>query len=160
MPTLPPEWLPHFSSGLSHRLGTCSSSGRPGICRALGADVLPDGRVIVLVARDASGQTVDAIRETGKLALVLARPSTHRTLHIKGNDAEVIETEPAHYALLTTRFDAFVEQIKPFGFTAEQVAANWYRMSEGNLVVIRFSVSGAWDQTPGPGAGQPVELTP
>jgi hypothetical protein len=27
-------------------------------------------------------------------------------------------------------------------------------------VAIRFSISGAWDQTPGPHAGQPVDLLP
>jgi hypothetical protein len=160
VPCLPPEWLPHFSAGISHRLGTCSRSGRPGICRGVGADVLPDGRVIVLVARDVGGPALAAVEETGQVALVLARPFTHRTLHLKGHDAEIVETQPAHHDLLARRFDEFATQIEPFGFTREQLAANWYRVGEGNLAVVRFSVSGAWDQTPGPGAGQPVALQP
>jgi hypothetical protein len=158
VPHLPPEWLPHFAAGVSHRLGTCSRSGRPGICRALGADVLPDGRVIVLVARDAGSQALEAIRETRRVALVLARPFTHRTLHLKGEDAEEVETQPEHHALLSARLDAFVEQIGPFGFTREQLTASWFAVGEGDLLVVRFSLSGAWDQTPGPGAGQPVVL--
>lgn len=160
MPHLPPEWLPHFSAGVSHRLGTCSRNGRPGICRALGADVLPDGRVIVLVAREAGSQALEAIRETGRVALVLALPFTHRTLHLKGDDAEEIETQPEHHALLEARLDAFVKQIGPFGFTREQLTDTWFAVGEGGLVVVRFSLSGAWDQTPGPGAGQAVALLP
>jgi hypothetical protein len=91
---------------------------------------------------------------------VLAVPFSHRTLHLKGNDAELIGTEPSHHDLMARRFDEFAAQLRPLGFTREQLAANWYRVGEGNLVVVRFGLSGAWDQTPGPGAGQPVELRP
>ena len=53
MPQLPPEWIAHFKAGPSLRLGSCSASGRPGITKALAADVLPDGRVMVLASRRA-----------------------------------------------------------------------------------------------------------
>ena len=160
MPHLPPEWLPHFSAGVSIRLGTCSRSGRPGICRALGAEVLPDGRVTVLVAENACGQALEAIRETRHVALVLGLPTTHRTLHIKGHDAETIETQPRHHALLAAHFEAFTAQISVFGFPRERLVGTWYTEHDGELVAVRFSIAGAWDQTPGPGAGQPVALMP
>jgi len=158
VPHLPPEWLPHLAAGASIRLGTCSSSGRPGICRGLGAEALPDGRVTVLLPRNSCGQALDAIRETRHVAVVLGLPSTHRTLHMKGHDAEIIETEPRHHALLSAHFEAFAAQIKPFGFARERLALNWYNERDGDLVAVSFSIAAAWDQTPGPGAGQPVLL--
>ena len=36
--------------------------------------------------------------------------------------------------------------------------AIWYDLEVPSLAGIRFTPCGAWDQTPGPGAGAPVEL--
>lgn len=160
MPCLPAEWIALFSAGASHRLGSCSASGRPGICRALAADVLPDGRVLVLTAHRAGREVVEAIADTGQVALVLAVPGLHLTLHMKGRDAQVLPSEPSDAALLQTRFEAFAARLVPFGFNRDAVAANWYRMAEEGLVRVVFSIYGAWNQTPGPGAGQAVELLP
>ena len=158
MPTLPADWLTIFSAGASHRLGSCSADGTPGICRALAADVWPDGRVLVLTARRAGPDVIDAIAATGQVALVLAVPGLNRTLHLKGRDAQVLRSEPEDQALLQQRLDAFAQRLLPFGFSAEALSANWYRVAEEGLVRIVFSISGAWNQTPGPGAGQAVDL--
>lgn len=158
MPTLPPEWLPHFANGVSHRIGSCTAAGEPRICIALAADVLDDGRVLVLLGARTGRDVLAAVRETGQVALVLSQPMSHRTLHLKGSDAEVAAAQPAHAALLGTRLDSFVDALAPFGFCREQVASTWYAVRDNGLMTVRFTATGAWNQTPGPGAGEAVGL--
>jgi hypothetical protein len=157
---LPPEWIDHIAAGVSHRLGSCSRDGRPGICRALAADLLPDGRLLILVAGDAGREVLQSIRDTRQVAAVLALPTTHRTLHVKGHDARVVPATPEHQALLVTRREAFLAQLEPFGFSRDALMINWYTVHDGELMAVSFTISGAWNQSPGPGAGQPVELLP
>ena len=160
MAILPPEWTDHIAAGVSQRLGSCSRDGRPGICRALGSDLLPDGRMLVLVASEAAADVLQSIRDTGQVATVLGLPMTHRTLHVKGRDACVAPAEPEHQALLVARREAFMQQIAPFGFSRETLLANWYTVGDGELMTVTFTISDAWNQSPGPGAGQPVVLVP
>jgi hypothetical protein len=160
MPTLPPEWIAHFASGVSHRIGSVSAGGRPAICRGLAAQCDPQGQVGVFATRTTSAAVLDAVAETGWVSLVMAGPQTHRTLHLKGRDARVEAAGNAFDALVAARRDAFAAQIAPYGFTPDQVLKSWYHFDPGDLFVIRFSIVGAWDQTPGPGAGNPIELLP
>ena len=160
MPTLPPEWAAHLESGTSHRVGSCRADGRPEICRALAARSLPDGRVELLVNRGTSGPLLDAVRETGRVAYVASQPDTNRTLHVKGADAEVIPALGEHMDLLVRSRDRFVARVAPFGFTAEAIRGFWFDVGLHALQGVRFTPSGAWDQSPGPGAGQMVELLP
>lgn len=160
MPHLPPEWITHLAAGPSHRVGSCAADGRPGIGRALATESLPDGRLRVLMGRDAGADVLDAIQATGQVAVVLGLPTTNRTLHVKGRDARVTPSGPEDQALLHQRFEAFMAQLEPFGFNRDAVAQNWYLVQQAGLCRITFTISGAWNQSPGPGAGQVVELLP
>jgi len=157
MPRLPPEWLPHFEVGVSHRLGACSRDGQPSICRALAAEVLADGSVRVLVASDEGAKVLPSIRDTGHVAVTLGEPQTHRTLHLKGRNAAVVPVGAELNALLESRYQAFAAQVVPLGFKVESIHP-WYMVPEGMLMSVCFTISGAWNQTPGPGAGQAVAL--
>jgi hypothetical protein len=158
LPTLPAEWLPHFADGVSHRIGSVTVAGEPRICVALAADVLADGRVLVLLGAHTGREVLAAIRETAQVAVVLGQPMSHRTLHLKGSDAEVAPSEAAHLDLLNTRLESFAQALAPFGFCREQLATTWYAVRTTGLMTVRFTPTGAWNQTPGPAAGQAVEL--
>jgi hypothetical protein len=157
VPQLPPEWIAHLAAGVAYRIASCSADGTPGLCRALAAEALPDGRLRVFFDAAAGPDVHDAVRETGRVAVVMGLPSTHRSLHVKGVDAQVAHAGPEHRPLLEARFDAFAAQLAPFGFQREVVGHRWYGAPD-DLTAITFTLSGAWNQTPGPGAGQPVEL--
>ncbi len=158
MPHLPAEWRELITSGVSHRLGSCSRDGQPAVARGLAAEVLPDGRMRVLLDRQAGIEVLQAIGQTGQVALVMGRPSTYRTLHLKGQDGTVAQAGPGSRPLLHERCESFVREIERFGFNRESVSKFWYEVADENLVAVTFSISGAWDQTPGPGAGRAVEL--
>lgn len=146
MPRLPPHWAAHLESGVSHRLGGVHADGQPEICRGLAAQALPDGRIEVLMAASTSERLLDAVRENGRIAYVAAQPTSHRSLHVKGVDAELIAARADH-APLFARCRDFAESL-------------WYGVDLSGLAGLRFTPCGAWDQTPGPGAGIPVELLP
>lgn len=158
MPRLPPEWHAHIEGGVSHRVGSCDRDGQPALCRALAAEVLDDGRLRVLLDRAAGREVVQAVEQTARVAVVMGMPTTHRTLHVVGRDAVVAPASPSLRPLLVARSEAFVRQIEGFGFARETVLRHWFRVPDEDLVSLTFTLGGAWDQTPGPGAGQPVEL--
>lgn len=160
MPRLPPHWAAHLESGVSHRLGGVHADGQPEICRGLAAQALPDGRIEVLMAASTSERLLDAVRENGRIAYVAAQPTSHRSLHVKGVDAELIAARADHAALFARCRDNFVAQIQPFGFCRDFAESLWYGVDLSGLAGLRFTPCGAWDQTPGPGAGIPVELLP
>lgn len=160
MPQLPPEWAAHLESGTSHRVGSCHADGRPEICRALASQALPDGRIELLFNRDTSLDLIDAIGASGRVAYVASQPNTNRTLHLKGTQVHTFTVEPAHMQLLARSRDRFVTRVEPFGFTPETIIRCWFELGIEQLVGMRFTLTGAWDQSPGPGAGQAVELRP
>jgi hypothetical protein len=158
LPHLPPDWAAHLQSGVSHRLGSSHADGQPEICRGLAARALPDGRVEVLLLPRTGDRLLAAAQATGRIAYVAAQPGSHRTLHLKGQDAEVFAATPAHAPLFERCRDAFITQVQPFGFTREFIMSVWYDLDVQHLAGVRFTPIAAWDQTPGPGAGMPVEL--
>jgi hypothetical protein len=160
VPHLPPDWAAHLESGVSHRLGGVHADGEPEICRGLAAQALPDGRIEVLLAASISDRLLDAVRESGRIAYVAAQPASHRSLHVKGVDAELIDVRADHGALFVRCRDNFIAQIEPFGFSRDFAMSVWYGVELSALAGLRFTPCGAWDQTPGPGAGVPLELLP
>lgn len=160
MPQLPPEWAAHLESGTSHRVGSCHADGRPEICRALASRALPDGRVELLFNRDTAHDLFDAVAASGRVAYVASQPDTNRTLHLKGTQAHGFAVEPLHLELLARSRDRFITRVGPFGFQPETIIGFWFELGIEQLRGIRFTLTGAWDQSPGPGAGQAVELRP
>lgn len=161
MPTLPAEWKLCLPALPSLRLGSCDRGGNPQVCRALAADVQPDGRMLVLLAERAAPRVVAALRETARVALLATSPRTNRTLHLKGRDARVEPAQPVHAELLALRRDTLAREIAEVdGFADVSFIGHWYGVAVQELVAVRFTVAGAWDQTPGPHAGQAVELEP
>jgi hypothetical protein len=157
---LPPEWAAHLESGVSHRLGGRHEDGRPEICRALAAQALPDGRIELLLNAGLGRELLAAVNSSRRIAYVASQPDTNRTLHVKGIDAEPAPVVPAHGELLARCRDRFMTRVEPFGFTRETIHGFWFDLGLEQLAALRFTPFGAWDQSPGPGAGQVIELLP
>jgi hypothetical protein len=161
MPSLPADWAAHLESGVSNRLGSSHADGRPEICRGLAARQRPDGRIEVLLNPTTGAELLAAVRATGLVSYVASQPDTNRTLHAKGRDAEVfMASEAEHGALFVRCRDGFMARVEPFGFPRELINGFWFDLAVGTLVGVRFAPIGAWDQTPGPGAGQAIALLP
>lgn len=158
MPSLPSTWIEHFDQGISYRMGSCTPKGEPVLVRAVGTRALPDGRLEVLVAREPGRVVLAAVAASGQVALSAGRPLTHRTLHVKGHQVEVGAAGPEHQALLEAQRDAFAHAVAMFGVSREDLTELWYALRWQDLACVRFTITGAWDQTPGPGAGGSIAL--
>lgn len=157
---LPATWIAHLDEGVSYRIGSCAPGGDPQLMRAVGARVLESGELEVLVARQPGRAVLEAIAASGHVALVAARPVNHRTLHVKGRDARTGPASASHEPLLQTQRQAFADAVLHFGIRREDLQLLWFTLTWRDLDWVRFSLSGAWDQTPGIGAGGAIELLP
>lgn len=161
MPHLPAEWIAHLPAMPSLRLGSRDRGGNPRVCRALAAALQHDGRMLVLLAERNAPLVVAAVRETGQVALLATSPRTYRTLHLKGHDAHVALACADHALLLTQQRATLAQELSEVdGFANAPFLHNWFDVALKDLVAVHFSIAGAWNQTPGPQAGQVIELEP
>jgi hypothetical protein len=156
---LHPDLLAFLQRGLSLYMGSTDASGGPQVARALAIRPLPGPQLALAVPAEPAAGLLAAIGSTGQVALVLCQPSTHFTVQIKGRDACVEPLPAEQWPELRRNRDAFSAEILGFGFDSDFTDA-WFSVA-GNgpeaLRLVRFTPSGAWNQTPGPGAGAPME---
>ncbi|WP_298011188.1 hypothetical protein [uncultured Aquabacterium sp.] len=155
---LHPDLLDYLRIGLSIHLGGRTAQGLPLLNRALALRVESDHRLSVLLSSPAADTLLDAIREVPQVAVVLCQPTTHRTVQIKGRDAVVSPARPEDWLHRSEHKLRFVTEIRPFGFD-EVFASAWLDVdSPDRLHAVTFTPYGAWNQSPGPGAGRPIEV--
>lgn len=155
---LPDSWISHLDSGVSCRIATCAADGTPQMRRALAVRLLGDGRLELLVPRATAAAALEALRHNGRVALTVSQPQSYRTLHVKGRDADMVPADASHQAFLEAQRDAFADALTVFGFSRETIRRNWFDLAWPDLDCVRFRPYGAWDQTPGIGAGGPIDL--
>jgi hypothetical protein len=128
----------------------------PVLARASGCRVAPDrGRVALFLARSKSEALIDAVRATRAVAAVFSLPSSHRTVQLKGADAEIVPPAPGDLDAVGRYIEAFAAEIEPLGYNAE-LARALLSLEAADLAVISFTPTAAFSQTPGPGAGAPL----
>ena len=147
-----------LSAGVAHQVGACTNDGRPVVCRGLAAQH-EAGRLLVIISSESGFEVLDAVRQNGRIAVNITLPENYRSLSFIGDDAVVRGSGAAWRPLVTERHRAFSEQLLRFGIPPEYTNA-WYSADDEHLVAIRFTPLQARNQTPGPGAGDPVQLIP
>lgn len=155
---LHPDLLDHLRIGLSIHLGGRTAQGLPLLNRALAIRTEPDHRLSVLLSSPAADALLAAVREVPHVAVVLCQPTTHKTVQIKGRDAVVSPVHAEDWVHRGEHKLRFVAEIQPFGFD-EAFASAWLDVdSPDRLHAVTFTPYGAWNQSPGPGAGRPMEV--
>ena len=128
----------------------------PSIGRASGCRVSGDRRAVsIFVPQSQAAQLVADVVKSGRIAVVFSRPSTHRTLQLKADDARVRAATADERAIVARYVDAFAREIGLLGHTAEQACA-MFEARDDDLVAIDFTPNAAFEQTPGPKAGSPL----
>lgn len=112
-------------------------------------------RLAVFVRTGDSARVLADIRATGLVAVVFSEPSTHRTLQLKGTDAASGPLEHGDWPTIGAHADAAVAELGPLGY-AEAWVRTVFRSTPAQVQAIRFTVSSAFAQTPGPRAGAPL----
>ncbi len=159
MATLTPDMLELLEAGVAHQVGACTSDGKPLLCRGVGARMESDGRLVVIVSAESGREVLEAIRQTGRVSVNFTLPENYRSLNLIGRDA-VVEFGGAPYrGLVDERHRTFAAQLARIGFPPEYTRA-WHSPPDEQLMAVRFTPISARNQTPGPGAGNTVELAP
>jgi len=127
----------------------------PDVVRGCGCRVSRDRRqVIVLIEADRASTLLDDIAANGMIAAVFSQPSTHKTIQLKGTDARVVSVTAADRAAAQRHLRDWSEDLGRIGYKEAFAAA--LHGGAGALAAIRFTPTAAFQQTPGPGAGQPI----
>jgi len=95
------------------------------------------------------------VAATGKIAAVFSIPRTHRSLQLKGTDAEVERFAQDDLLLVNSYRLAFTEHLHQLGHAPQLIQA-LMECGPDDLTAVSFTPSAAFSQTPGPHAGQAV----
>jgi hypothetical protein len=150
-----PEQAALLEGHVSMIVGSRDAQLRPHVTRSLGCRLDADRRrATVLLPRDAGAQVIADLQANGRIAVVASQPTTNRTLQIKGSDATLRPCSAQDEALADEHLAGFIEEIGRLGFSPE-VARTIHGHASG-MVAVAFTVTEAFEQTPGPQAGAPL----
>jgi hypothetical protein len=133
-----------------------NADGVTDVVRGCGCRVSRDRRqVTVLVEPGRASSLLDDVAANGMIAVVFSQPSTHQTIQLKGTDARVVRVTAADRAAARQHLRVWSEDLERIGFDVRFAGA--LHGGTGELVAIRFTPAAAFQQTPGPAAGQPLK---
>jgi hypothetical protein len=128
----------------------------PDLVQGYGARVLVDGRVVVLVARSEAPGLLELLDEGAPIAVTFSTPTTHATVQLKSTRAALSTPKHADLEAFARYRRIFTEELGRVGFD-EVYAAALLAAEASDLVAVGFVPEQAFDQTPGPRAGRPIE---
>ncbi len=153
---LDPSVLAFLESGVSIIVGTRDAANVPSVMRAVGARVDPvRNQVVVFIDAPRARPVLADIADNAQVAVVFSQPSTHRTVQIKAGDARIEPIDAADWPLIERYRATLAVEISIYGFSAAFAAA-MLGCARDDVVALRFTPREAYDQTPGPKAGQPI----
>ena len=149
------DFLTHHVSIL---VGSCSADCVPSVVRAYGCRVAPDRRSItVFLSVAQSQQVLRDLRAGGGIAVVFSRPRTHETVQLKGARAQIVPLADGDRETMRAYGQSFSEEVGAVGFGAPFQHAIMFGV-EDEAVAVSFAPTAAFEQTPGPSAGQPLTV--
>lgn len=150
---------------LRHRtslvLSAASGSGLPELCTGLACLVDDDGRGLSAVVDRRAAEPLLELVAGGcrRVAMVCCRPSTLRTVQVKG-DGAFLEPLPAQRrAEVLDAVSGMHAEFDGIGFGGAYAAA-LLDHDPGGLVCVRFVPVAVFEQTPGPRAGRVLAPSP
>lgn len=150
---LPEEIAAFVQGGISMTLASRDERLVPSLAKGVGCRVSERrDAVTMLVFAEPAGRLLKDIAQCHQVAAVFSQPTTNRTLQIKGRDVRIAPAGPADLALVRRYLALFAEELRPLGWDATFVHGVFWHEG-GGLTALHFTPEGAFQQTPGPGAG-------
>ncbi|RZI42724.1 hypothetical protein EGT07_12065 [Herbaspirillum sp. HC18] len=146
--------------GVSIGIAACDRDAVPTLVRCTGCRVSADlRRVTLFVSATQAAPVLECIRDNGALAVVFSEPSTHRTVQLKGRNAEVRGLAEGDIQAVAAYRAAFARELGPLGYD-ELLINTLLSFPPADVVSIVFTPCEAYSQTPGPRAGEPLRRRP
>jgi hypothetical protein len=151
---VPPDLLKLFDEPVIMHLGTRNAALQPIETLAFGVELVGDGREItVFVPAVLSPPTLANLRDNGRVALNIVRPTDHRSLQLKGAWLGERRTTEADQQRLARYADALTDEMGLVGIPR----SIWRRLRWWPAVALRVEVWEVFVQTPGRGAGRRLD---
>jgi len=159
-PLLTQDHVAMIEGGVSVIVSSCDAHLTPSVMRAVGSQISSNGgHVTVYMCRSQSARLLQDVARSGRLAAVFSQPSTHRTVQLKTRTARLREATEDDMPALQRYLQGMENELTLVGFAAVYARAMLaHRLDD--VVAIEFEPELAFDQTPGPKAGQPITPTP
>lgn len=144
--------------GVSILVATSNPARRTSVLHAVGCRVQTrdsGSEVTVLLRPSHCPALLADIRRDGQVAVAFCLPSTHKTLQLKARDARLLPPLPSDRFLVQASAQAFGDDIALINEPAE-LGRQLFAGDDGDLVALCFTPLAAFDQTPGPRAGERV----
>jgi hypothetical protein len=142
-----------IESGVATLVGTGDSAGRPHIAYGWAPRVVAqEGVVQVFIDAARAESTIANLQQNGRIAVTMAHPVSVRSVQLKGTFKEAGDAQEGDDEYVKQRREDFVTSTSLIGDPPDVIRAMWL----DDVVGITFAVEHAFDQTPGPNAGQPL----
>ncbi len=113
------------------------------------------GTVTVFVSRAQAVDVLANVRAFPSVALVVCRPTTFRTLQLKGSDASIEPLADGDAARVAAYIEMIVAELAQVGDDPDW-SRTAFSYEASDLVAVTFTPTSVFVQTPGPNAGEPV----
>ncbi len=152
-PPLDEELSELLASGVDIYVATRDESLAPEATFALGGRIDADRRTFtVYVPEVMAAATLRNVKANGQLAVNLSRPTDHKCVQLKGRAIGVRSSTEADRHVQSLARSALIEQFAAIGIPR----AASRRLIWWPSVAIEMTVEHVYQQTPGPGAGEPL----
>jgi hypothetical protein len=143
-----------LQEGVGIHIGTRNAALQPNGARAIAVQVEPDGKhLVVYVARVAAARILPDLEANRQAAVGFGRPIDDRACQVKGVFVSVRDATEDERPRVRAQWDGFLSSLETIGIprAATHTWVTW------PAVAIRLRVNALFNQTPGPGAGAPLE---
>jgi len=147
------ELASFLRTGVSIVMATRDERLVPTITRVLGLRVDGPCHLLLNLNERAAGGSVRNLETTGEFAISAASSLGYRSVQLKGHCLSIESADDEAIACAERWRELFAEVSARFGVTPVQVRNLWLKPDR----VARVRIESAFGQTPGPGAGAPLE---
>ena len=147
------ELADFIESGLSINIGTRDAKLEPDGAIAWAARVHDDRSQLTLyLHKEAAKAMLRNLRLHPGIAVVFERPTSHRACQIKGRFVSTRPAKAGERAKVERQMDGFFSDLEGMGIPRALLA----ELEIWPCVAIQMRATELFEQTPGPGAGEPL----
>ena len=152
-PRISAELGEFLESGLSVVLATRDPGLRPDGAVAWAVRVEPGGaRLTVFLHEDAARAMLVNLERHPEIAVDLDRPTTHRACQVKGRHVAARPAREDEKELILAQIESFAADLEVLGYP-RTLSAAW---AVWPCHALELEVEQLFEQTPGPGTGEPL----